>query len=59
MRPLFIAKPAAQYKAIFPAERIAEDKIKSVFGIYLRDRLARNVAANVKAGRADRRTGLF
>ena len=59
LRPLFLVKPVNNYSAVFPAQRIAEDKIRSVFGLYLRDRLARNVSANVKAGRADMRTGLF
>lgn len=59
LRPLFLVKPVNNYSAVFPAQRIAEQKIRSVFGLYLRDRLARNVAANVKAGRADMRTGIF
>jgi hypothetical protein len=59
LRPLFLVKPVNNYSAVFPAQRIAEEKIRSVFGLYLRDRLARNVAANVKAGRADMRTGIF
>ena len=59
LRPLFLVKPVNNYNAVFPAQRIAEEKIRSVFGLYLRDRLARNVAANVKAGRADTRTGIF
>ena len=59
LRPLFLVKPVNNYSAVFPAQRIAEQKIRSVFGLYLRDRLARNVAANVKAGRADTRTGIF
>ena len=59
LRPLFLVKPVSNYTAVFPARRIAEDKIRSVFGLYLRDRLARNVAANVKAGRADMRTGIL
>ena len=59
LRPLFLVKPVNNYGAVFPAQRIAEDKIRSVFGLYLRDRLARNVSANVKAGRADMRTGIF
>lgn len=59
LRPLFLVKPVGNYTAVFPAQRIAEQKIRSVFGLYLRDRLARNVAANVKAGRADMRTGIF
>ena len=59
LRPLFLVKPVNNYGAVFPAQRIAEDKIRSVFGLYLRDRLARNVSANVKAGRADMRTNIF
>ena len=59
LRPLFLVKPVNNYSAVFPAQRIAEQKIRSVFGLYLRDRLARNVSANVKAGRADMRTGIF
>ena len=59
LRPLCLVKPVNNYSAVFPAQRIAEEKIRSVFGLYLRDRLARNVAANVKAGRADMRTGIF
>ena len=59
LRPLFLVKPVNNYNVVFPAQRIAEEKIRSVFGLYLRDRLARNVAANVKAGRADTRTGIF
>nr|BAR26929.1 phage minor tail protein Z [uncultured Mediterranean phage uvMED] len=59
LRPLFLVKPVNNYTAVFPAQRIAEQKIRSVFGLYLRDRLARNVSANVKAGRADMRTGIF
>jgi hypothetical protein len=59
LRPLFLVKPVNNYSAVFPAQRIAEEKIRSVFGLYLRDRLARNVSANVKQGRADMRTGIF
>jgi hypothetical protein len=59
LRPLFLVKPVNNYSAVFPAQRIAEEKIRSVFGLYLRDRLARNVAANVRSGRADMRTGIF
>jgi len=59
LRPLFLVDNSLNYKARFPAVRIIETKVQSTFGIYLRDRLARNVAANVKAGRADMRTGLF
>ena len=51
LRPLFLVQPSAPtYQAIFPAERVAMAKITSTFGIYLRDRLARNVAAELKRG---------
>ena len=59
LRPLFLVDNSLNYSARFPAVRVIESKVTSTFGIYLRDRLARNVAANVKAGRADTRTGLF
>ena len=59
LRPLFLVNNSQNYKALFPAVRVIESKVTSTFGVYLRDRLARNVAANVKAGRADTRTGLF
>lgn len=59
LRPLFLVKPSQNYSARFPAVRIIETKVQSTFGVYLRDRLARNVAANVKAGRADTRTGFL
>lgn len=59
LRPLFLVDNSLNYTARFPAVRVIETKVTSTFGIYLRDRLARNVAANVKQGRADMRTGLF
>ena len=59
LRPLFLVDNSQNYTALFPAVRVIETKVQSTFGIYLRDRLARNVAANVKQGRADMRTGLF
>ena len=59
LRPLFLVDNSLDYTARFPAARVIQDKFKSTFGIYLRDRLARNVAANIKAGRADTRTGIF
>ena len=59
LRPLFLVDNSLNYSARFPAVRVIESKVTSTFGIYLRDRLARNVAANVKAGRADTRTGFF
>ena len=45
LRPLFLVKPAPSYPAVFPAEKIIEQRVNSTFGIYLRDRLARNVSA--------------
>ena len=48
LRPLFLVKPLPSYNSIFPAQSIVESKVKSTFGIYLRDRLARNVASAVK-----------
>ena len=59
LRPLFLVEPSVDYSARFPAVRIIESKVQSTFGLYLRTQLARNVAANVKAGRADMRTGLL
>jgi len=58
LRPLFLVQSSAPtYSTRFPAEQIAMGKIKSTFGLYLRTQLSRNVSANVKAGRADMRTG--
>ena len=57
--PLFYAVPSVRYKARFPVEPIVERSIQRDFGIYLRQELAKNVAKNVKAGKADTRTGLF
>ena len=57
--PLFYAVPSVRYKARFPVEPIVERSIQRDFGIYLRQELAKNVAKNVKAGKADRRTGIF
>ena len=59
LRPLFLVDNSLNYTARFPAAQVIESKVTSTFGIYLRDRLARNVAANVKAGRADMRTGFL
>lgn len=59
LRPLFLVDNSQNYTALFPAVRVVKTKVQSTFGIYLRDRLARNVAANVKQGRADLRTGLL
>ena len=59
LRPLFLVETSINYTARFPAERIIQQKVQQTFGIYLRQQLAKNVAANVRAGRADMRTGLF
>ena len=58
LRPLFRVESSVDYSARFPAVRVVESRVNSTFGSYLRKLLARNVAANVKAGRADMRTGL-
>ena len=57
--PLFYAVPSVRYKARFPVEPIVERSIQRDFGLYLRQELAKNVAKNVKAGKADTRTGIF
>ena len=57
--PLFYAVPSVSYKARFPVEKIVGQSIQKDFGIYLRQELAKNVAKNVKAGKADTRTGIF
>ena len=59
LRPLFRVESSVDYTARFPAVRVVESRVNSTFGSYLRMQLARNVAANVKAGRADMRTGLL
>ena len=48
LRALFIAQPNANYPAIFPAKKEAEDAIQKTFGIYLRRQLQVNVANNLK-----------
>lgn len=51
LRPLFLVQPSAPtYSARFPADRIAMGKIKTTFGLYFRDRLSRNVAAELRRG---------
>ena len=57
--PLFYAVPSVSYKARFPVEKIVGQSIQKDFGLYLRQELAKNVAKNVKAGKADTRTGIF
>ena len=59
LRPLFLVETSINYTARFPAQRIVQQKVQQTFGIYLRQQLAKNVAANVRSGRADMRTGLF
>ena len=59
LRPLFLVETSLNYSARFPAVRIIQSKVQTTFGMYLRTQLSRNVAANVKAGRADTRTGIF
>ena len=45
---LFIAQQNANYSAIFPAKKEAEDAIRKTFGMYLRKQLQVNVANNLK-----------
>ena len=45
---LFIAQQNANYPAIFPAKKEAEDAIRKTFGMYLRKQLQVNVANNLK-----------
>ena len=59
LRALFIVDQSQNYTARFPAQRVIEQRVTKTFGAYLRLRLAANVAANVREGRADMRTGLF
>jgi len=59
LRPLFLVETSINYTARFPAQRIVQQKVQQTFGVYLRQQLAKNVAANVRKGRADMRTGLF
>ena len=59
LTPLFYAVSNVRYGARFPAERIVGQTIQRQFGVNLRQELAKNVAKNVKAGRADTRTGIF
>ena len=59
LTPLFYAVSNVRYGARFPAEKVVGQSIQKDFGIYLRQELAKNVAKNVKTGKADMRTGIF
>ena len=59
LRPLFYAVSSVRYGARFPVESLVKRSVQKDFGIYLRQELTKNVAKNVKAGKADRRTGIF
>nr|BAR33580.1 phage minor tail protein Z [uncultured Mediterranean phage uvMED] len=60
LQAMFIAKPSTSYpRPLARLESVANARVRASFGTYLRFALQRNVAANVKAGRADMRTGLF
>lgn len=60
LKALFVAVPSTSYpKPLVDLKKKAEARANLVFGNYLRMRLKANVAANVKQGRADLRTGLF
>ena len=48
LRPIFLVDPSINYTAKFPAFQIAEQKVQQTFGIYLRQQLAKNVAANLR-----------
>ena len=58
LRAMFIAKQATNYpRPLARLEAVANARMRASFGGYLRYALERNVAANVKAGRADLSTG--
>ena len=60
LQALFIGQSSTTYPAPFAnLEKKAMARANNVFGKYLRMRLEANVKANIKAGRADLRTGLF
>ena len=59
LRPLFLVDNSQNYSARFQAQRVIEQRVTKTFGAFLRLRLAANVAANVRDGRADMRTGIF
>ena len=58
LRAMFIAKQATNYpRPLARLEAVANARMRASFGGYLRYALERNVAGNVKAGRADLSTG--
>jgi hypothetical protein len=59
LRPLFYAVSNVNYRPIFPATQVIQQSVQKNFGLYLRHQLAKNVSKNVKAGRADMKTGIF
>ena len=60
LQALFIGQSSTSYPAPFSnLEKKAFARANNVFGKYLRMRLEANVKANIKAGRADLRTGIF
>ena len=60
LKALFIAKSSTNYPSpLASLENKAYARARNVFGKYFRMRLEANVKSNVKAGRADMRTGLF
>jgi hypothetical protein len=60
LKALFIAQPSTSYPTPLQGlERLAYARASRTFGPYLRKALEKNVRANVKAGRADIKTGLF
>ena len=60
LKALFIGQSSTNYPTpLASLENKAYARARMVFGKYFRMRLEANVKANVKAGRADMRTGLF
>lgn len=60
LKALFVGQSSTNYPKPFEGlDRKVYARAQSVFGRYLRMRLEANVKANVKAGRADLRTGIF
>jgi len=58
LRPLFIAVPSATYRPILPVEKTTKEVAQREFGRQLQYALNKNVANNVRRGRADLRMGL-
>ena len=59
LRPLFYAVSSVNYQSIFPAKQVVQRSVQKNFGLYLRHELTKNVSKEIKAGKADLKTGLF